>query len=152
MRAKTERERDYIYALLLMYTDYDKLNHVQRIRTFRDAQEKIAAKYPDDDEAQSPMLSRSTLRPTSTTRHTPSNSRAQPFSSLFRKRLPRHPGVTHYLIHLYDYSALAAKGLDAANRYAKRRPSLHRTPSTCLHTSTLELAIGSSRSIPMLLP
>ena len=52
MGAKTERERDYIDALLLMYADYDKLSHAQRIRAFRDAQEKIAAKYPDDDEAQ----------------------------------------------------------------------------------------------------
>src|SRR5215212_8328413 len=50
--AKTERERDYIDALMLMYADYEKLTHTQRIRAFRDAQEKIAAKYPDDDEAQ----------------------------------------------------------------------------------------------------
>src|SRR5205814_2970507 len=52
MGAKTEREREYIDALLLMYADYDKLGHVQRIRAFRDAEEKIAAKYRDDDEAQ----------------------------------------------------------------------------------------------------
>jgi hypothetical protein len=52
MNAKTERERDYIDALMLMYADHDKLSHRQRIRAFRDAQEKIAAKYPDDDEAQ----------------------------------------------------------------------------------------------------
>src|SRR5262245_14242038 len=51
MGAKTERERDYIDALMLMYADHDKLSHVQRIRAFRDAQEKIAAKYPGDDEA-----------------------------------------------------------------------------------------------------
>ena len=43
MGAKTERERDYIDALMLMYADYDKLSHVQRIRSFRDAEEKIAA-------------------------------------------------------------------------------------------------------------
>src|SRR6476659_6348998 len=48
MGAKTERERDYIDALLLMYADYEKLSHGQRIRSFRDAQEKIATKYPDD--------------------------------------------------------------------------------------------------------
>jgi len=52
MGAKSERERDYIDALMLMYADYDKLSHVQRIRAFRDAQEKMAAKYADDDEAQ----------------------------------------------------------------------------------------------------
>jgi hypothetical protein len=26
------------------------------------------------------------------------------------QRLPRHPGVTHYLIHLYDYPETAARG------------------------------------------
>ncbi|MFZ0854970.1 MAG: hypothetical protein WAO08_37955 [Hyphomicrobiaceae bacterium] len=31
--------------------------------------------------------------------------------------------VTHYLIHLYDYPETAAKGLEAANRYAKVAPS-----------------------------
>ena len=38
-------------------------------------------------------------------------------------RLPRHPGVTHYLIHLYDYPQTAAKGLEAANRYAAVAPA-----------------------------
>src|SRR5215217_5766340 len=51
MGAKTERERDYIDALLVMYVDYDKTPHMQRMRLLRDAQEKVAAKYPDDDEA-----------------------------------------------------------------------------------------------------
>ena len=32
--AKTGRERDYIDALTLMYADYDKLSHTQRIRRF----------------------------------------------------------------------------------------------------------------------
>src|SRR3954462_8599090 len=50
--AKTERERDYIDALMLMYADYDKLSHMQRMRLLRDAQQKVAAKYSDDDEAQ----------------------------------------------------------------------------------------------------
>jgi hypothetical protein len=32
LNAKTERERDYIDALMLMYADHDKLSHTQRIR------------------------------------------------------------------------------------------------------------------------
>ena len=52
MGAKTERERDYIDALMVMYADYDKIPHVQRMRALRDALAKVAAKYPDDDEAQ----------------------------------------------------------------------------------------------------
>ena len=39
------------------------------------------------------------------------------------KRQPRHPGVAHYLIHLYDTPALAEKGLEAARRYAEIAPA-----------------------------
>src|SRR6478609_10320958 len=41
--AKTERERDYIDALMLMYVDADKLSHIQRIRSYLGAMEKLAA-------------------------------------------------------------------------------------------------------------
>jgi tetratricopeptide (TPR) repeat protein len=123
MGAKTERERDYIDALMLMYADYDKLSHVQRIRAFRDAQEKIAAKYPDDDEAQIAyaITLNTSADPNDKTyaQQTKGAAILEPIS----QRLPRHPGVTHYLIHLYDYPQTAAKGLEAANRYAKVAPA-----------------------------
>src|SRR5215211_2222309 len=123
MSAKTERERHYIDALMLMYADYDKLSHVQRIRAFRDAQEKIAAKYPDDDEAQIAyaITLNTSADPNDKTyaQQTKGAAILEPLS----KRLPRHPGVTHYLIHLYDYPETAAKGLEAANRYAKVAPA-----------------------------
>jgi hypothetical protein len=123
MGAKTERERDYIDALMLMYVDHDKLSHVQRIRAFRDAQEKIAAKYPDDDEAQIAyaitLNTSADLNDKTYAQQTKGAAILEPIS----QRLPRHPGVTHYLIHLYDYPETAAKGLDAANRYAKVAPA-----------------------------
>src|SRR5438309_5581103 len=50
--AKTQRERDYIDALAVMYTDYDKLPHGARVQTYLKAMEALAARYPDDDEAQ----------------------------------------------------------------------------------------------------
>ena len=39
------------------------------------------------------------------------------------KRQPRHPGVAHYLIHLYDSPALADKDIDAAKRYSEIAPA-----------------------------
>jgi hypothetical protein len=36
---------------------------------------------------------------------------------------PEHPGVTHYLIHSYDYPALAHLALPAARSYAKIAPA-----------------------------
>jgi len=38
-------------------------------------------------------------------------------------REPRHPGVSHYLIHSFDYPALAQLALPAAHRYAKLAPA-----------------------------
>ena len=37
---------------------------------------------------------------------------------------PQHPGVTHFIIHAYDYSPLAEKGIPAARRYAGLAPAV----------------------------
>jgi tetratricopeptide (TPR) repeat protein len=123
MNAPTERERDYIDALMLMYADHDKLSHTQRIRAFRDAQETMAAKYPDDDEAQIAYAITLNTSADLNDKTYAQQSKGAAILEPLSKRLPRHPGVTHYLIHLYDYPATAAKGLDAANRYAQVAPA-----------------------------
>ena len=83
----------------------------------------VAAKYPDDDEAQIAyaITLNTSASPADKTyaQQTKGAAILEPIS----KRLPQHPGVTHYLIHLYDYPATAEKGLDAANRYAKIAPA-----------------------------
>ena len=50
--AKSERERDYIDALAAMYVDYENTPHPARVQSYLKAMEALAAKYPDDDEAQ----------------------------------------------------------------------------------------------------
>src|SRR5262249_28622221 len=37
---------------------------------------------------------------------------------------PQHPGVSHFLIHAYDYAPIAQKGLAAADRYAGIAPAV----------------------------
>ncbi len=39
------------------------------------------------------------------------------------KKYPDHPGITHYLIHSYDFAPIAQRGIPAANKYAKVAPS-----------------------------
>ena len=65
----------------------------------------------------------STPRPHRPTRPTPTSSRARRILEPIFKRQPQHPGVAHYLIHLYDSPPIAEKGLDAARRYAKIAPA-----------------------------
>jgi len=121
--AKSERERDYIDALAVMYVDADKLTHTQRIRSYLQAMEKLAAKYPDDDEAQ--IAYAITLNTSASPGDKTYAQQLKGASILLPiwKRQPHHPGVAHYLIHLYDYPAIAEKGLVAANEYAKIAPA-----------------------------
>lgn len=123
MNAKTERERDYIDALSLMYVDYDKLSHGVRIQSFLKAMEALAAKYPNDDEAQIAYAITLNTSASPADKTYAQQIKGAAILEPISKRLPQHPGVTHYLIHLYDYPALAEKGLDAANRYAKIAPA-----------------------------
>ena len=121
--AKTQRERDYIDAMALLYTDYDKTPYRTRLMAHVKAMEALAQRYPQDDEAQiayAILLNVSApLGDKTYAQQLKGAAILEPIS----QRLPQHPGVTHYLIHLYDYPPLAQKGLDAANRYAKVAPA-----------------------------
>ena len=52
-----------------------------------------------------------------------SSSRRQFWRRLYDQN-PQHPGVTHFLIHAYDYHPLAEKGIPAARRYAGIAPAV----------------------------
>jgi tetratricopeptide (TPR) repeat protein len=39
------------------------------------------------------------------------------------RKYPDHPGITHYIIHSYDFAPIAGRGLNAANKYATLAPS-----------------------------
>lgn len=121
--AATQRERDYIDALTVFYTDYDKVPHGARVQAYLKAMEALAQKYPDDDEAQ--IFYAITLNVAASPKDkTYANQLkgAAILEPIFRRQ-PRHPGVAHYLIHLYDTPALAERGLDAAKRYAAIAPA-----------------------------
>src|ERR1700730_14148173 len=121
--AGTQRERDYLDALGVMYADYDKVDHRTRIVAYAKAMEQLAQRYPDDDEAQIhyALALNTSASPADKTSATQLKGAAilEPIS----QRQPDHPGVAHYLIHLYDYPPIAEKGLDAARRYAKIAPA-----------------------------
>lgn len=121
--AKSQRERDYIDALSAMYVDYDKVPHRPRVLAYLKAMEALAARYPDDDEAQ--ILYAITLNVAASPNDKTYANQLKGAAILepIFKRQPRHPGVAHYLIHLYDSPALAEKGLDAARRYAAIAPA-----------------------------
>ncbi len=121
--AKTQRERDYIDALAIMYVDYDKTPHGARVQSYLKAMEALAAKYPDDDEAQIFYAITLNVAASPTDKTYANQLKGAAILEAINKRQPRHPGVAHYLIHLYDSPALADKGIDAARRYSKIAPA-----------------------------
>ena len=121
--AKTARERDYIDALAVLYTDYDKIDHRTRVQAYLKAMEQLAQRYPDDDEAQIYYALALNVAASPADKTLSNQIKGTQILEPIFKRQPRHPGVAHYLIHLYDYPAIAEKGLDAATRYAKIAPA-----------------------------
>jgi tetratricopeptide (TPR) repeat protein len=121
--AKTERERDYVDALSVMYVDSDKVPHQARVQSYLKKMEALAAKYPDDDEAQIFYAITLNVAASPADKTYANQLKGAAILEPIWQRQPQHPGVAHYLIHLYDYPAIATKGLPAALRYAKIAPS-----------------------------
>jgi hypothetical protein len=121
--AKTERERDYIDALLVFYTDYDKIDHRTRVLAYLKAMESLAQRYAGDDEAQIEYAITLNVAASPADKTYANQLKGAAILEPIFKRQPRHPGVAHYLIHLHDYPSIAEKGLDAAKRYAEIAPA-----------------------------
>src|SRR5947199_3484118 len=121
--AKTQRERDYIDALGTMYADYEKVDHRTRLLAYAKAMEQLAQRYPNDDEAQIHYALALNTSASPADKTYANQLKGAAILEPIAERQPQHPGVSHYLIHLYDYPPIAEKGLDAARRYAKIAPA-----------------------------
>jgi hypothetical protein len=119
----SERERDYIDALSLMYVEYDKVPQQVRVQSYLKKMEALAVKYPDDDEAQIFYAITLNVAASPADKTYANQLKGAAILEPIWQRQPQHPGVAHYLIHLYDYPPLAAKGLPAALRYSKIAPN-----------------------------
>jgi hypothetical protein len=119
---KTEREKGYVDALAVMYADYDKVDHRTRVVAYAKAMEALAQKYPDDDEAQIHYALALNTSASPADKTYSNQLKGAAILEPIALRQPLHPGIAHYLIHLYDYPAIADKGIEAARRYAKIAP------------------------------
>ena len=119
--AKTKREGDWLGALKEYYKDYDKVDQDTRTRNYEKAMGALSRKYPKDVEAKvfhalalNEIFDHKSMAPL-----------MQAISILepLDKTYPDHPGITHYLIHSYDFAPIAQRGIPAANKYAKIAPA-----------------------------
>jgi tetratricopeptide (TPR) repeat protein len=106
-----------------MYVDYDKVPHQARVQSYLKAMEVLAARYPGDDEAQIFYAIALNVGASPADKTYANQLKGAAILEPILERQPQHPGVAHYLIHLYDYPPIAAKGLPPALRYAKIAPN-----------------------------
>lgn len=121
--AGTPREQKFIDAAAAYYQDSDRLPHADRALAYEQAMADVAARFPEDAEAQIfyALALLSTALPTDGT-HANQKHAARILEPLYRK-FPEHPGLAHYLIHAYDSSELASRGLAAARAYSQIAPA-----------------------------
>jgi hypothetical protein len=120
--AKTQRERDYIDAVAAYYDDFTNRSERSRQESRGKAFEALAARYPEDDEAQIfAALYVAATQAQSDQTYAAYRKAAALLEKQFVK-YPDHPGVAHYLIHSYDAPPIAKDGIPAARKYASIAP------------------------------
>ncbi len=121
--AKTARERQFIGAATAFYRDSDHLPHHARAQAYADGMAEVARNNPNDTEAQVfYALALIAIAPPEDRSHADQKRAAILLEPVFRSQ-PDHPGAAHYLIHAYDSTELAPRGLVAARAYSKVAPS-----------------------------
>jgi hypothetical protein len=120
---KTARERAYIDAVAVLFTDADTISQPARIAAYERAMGAVAAAYPDDREASIFWALALTAAAPPTDKTYANQLKAGAILERILPEEPDHPGIMHYIIHTYDVPALAGRGLDAARRYAAIAPS-----------------------------
>jgi hypothetical protein len=121
--AKTQRERDYIAAIDLIYRDADKIEFRARRLAYEKAMEALAQRYPEDTEAAIFYALSLNMTAQLTDKTYANQLKAAAILEEVLKQQPGHPGVAHYLIHSYDYPPIAERGLPAAKLYSQIAPN-----------------------------
>jgi len=122
--ARSKREQDYIAALDNFYRDSGTVDHKTRAHAYLAALESLSKRYPGDREAA--LFHALQLVAVGMMDQDPTYAREKEAAAILNRALPEapnHPGVAHYLIHGFDYPALATLGLEAARRYASIAPA-----------------------------
>jgi tetratricopeptide (TPR) repeat protein len=132
----TDRERGYIAAVSQLYDDYEHKNQQARVAAYERAMNDLTLRQPADTEAMI-FHAISLVAAASPTDKTYANQlKAGSILEALWTKEPNHPGIAHYIIHTYDYPALANKARAAAERYATIAPSAAHALHMPSHTFT----------------
>ena len=124
LNAKTQRERDWIAAAAQYFRSYNDVPLETRLLSYTTAMEQITRRYPDDYEAWIfYALTLQASAPKADLTYANQIKSAAILDKMYQQN-PKHPGVSHFLIHAFDYPPLAEKGIPAARRYAGIAPAV----------------------------
>jgi hypothetical protein len=134
--AKTQRERAYLAAVRDLYSDFETTPQRTRVLAYRDAMGEVAAKYPEDHEAQIFYALALAASEDPADKIYAGRLKAGAILEKLFEEEPTHPGLAHYIIHTYDVPALAGQALVAARRYSKIAPDAPHALHMPSHTFT----------------
>ena len=132
----TERERDYVNAVAQLYADYERVAQPARVVAYERAMAQLAARQPADTEAQIFHAVALVASAPATDKTYAQQLKAGDILEPLWVAQPNHPGLAHYIIHAYDYPALADRARAAAQRYARIAPSAAHALHMPSHTFT----------------
>jgi tetratricopeptide (TPR) repeat protein len=139
-KARTEREKDYLRAVEILYGDGDKK---ERDLRYAEAMGALAQKYPEDVDAAA-FYALALLGTAEGVRDERIYMKAAGILMPLFYKYPHHPGVAHYLIHACDDPVHAPLALPAAEAYAKIAPA---APHAQHMTSHIFLALGMWKDV-----
>jgi predicted Zn-dependent protease len=114
---KTPRERDYIAAIDVFYSG-NTSDYGARVHAYAGALQQLHRTYPDDREAEIFYAYALSALGSPTDQTFAYQLKAAAILEKILVERPNHPGVIHYLLHAYDNTQLASRGLPAARRMA----------------------------------
>jgi tetratricopeptide (TPR) repeat protein len=120
---KSERERQFLHALSLIYQDAGTVPYATRASNYEHAMAKLAADNRKDVEAQVFYALALLANESPTDKTHAKQKQAVELLMPLDRAYPDHPGIPHYLIHACDNAELAQEGLPAARAYSLIAPS-----------------------------
>jgi tetratricopeptide (TPR) repeat protein len=114
----SSRERLYVHAVAALFKDGGAGPKGARDEAYRDAMAIAYSRFPDDETKLFYGLAILGTIAEGTKGFERQDQAAKLFEEVYASN-PSHPGVLHYLIHVYDDPEHAEQGLKAARSYAK---------------------------------
>lgn len=123
LNVRSERERQFIAAAAAYFRDAGQSPHPARAKAYEVGMQQAARSNPKDTETQVfYALSLLATAAPEDRAHANQKLAASILEPIYAEH-PDHPGAAHYLIHAYDSTELAPRGVAAARAYSKIAPS-----------------------------